>query len=175
MALLATLSACGSGNGSSAPQGGPATTVPLTVASTQGASYTLSVWAEAPGSLRPDDLLQMGSTVFVVYQDNNINPDGTLAPGVKEAQSEIIEYDLYGNILHTFNVPGHPDGLVSVNPTTVWVSTNEDANPLIISINTTTNSMTVLASDAAMLPHGGGLDDMKLVGGVVYASASNPT
>jgi len=42
-------------------------------------------------------------------------------------------------------------------------------------INTTTNTLQSYTSDVAQLPHGGGLDDMKLVNGVVYASASNPT
>ena len=175
MATLTALSGCGGGSNSPVSGGGPITTIPASVTSTQGAGYTLSAFAQAPGTLRPDDLLQMGSTVFVVYQDNNINPDGTLAPGVTSAQSEVIEYDMNGNVLSTFKVPGHPDGLVAYNATTVWVSSNEDANPLIISIDTTNNTMTVLTSDVPTLPHGGGLDDMKQVGNVIYASASNPT
>jgi hypothetical protein len=170
--VLSILFGCGS---SSEGIGGITTVVPSSVQSTQGGAYTLSVFAEAPGKLRPDDLLQMGNTFFVVYQDNNINPDGTLAAGVTSAQSEVIEYDLNGNVLQTFNVPGHPDGLVAFNATTVWVSSNEDANPLIITIDTSTNTTKTLKSDVAALPHGGGLDDMKLIGGVVYASASNPT
>jgi hypothetical protein len=64
---------------------------------------------------------------------------------------------------------------VVVNSNTVWASTNEDANPEIITINTTSNTTQVYTSDVAQLPHGGGLDDLKLVNGVVYASASNPT
>ena len=55
------------------------------------------------------------------------------------------------------------------------MSSNEDANPLIITIDTSTNTAKTLKSDVATLPHGGGLDDMKLIGGVVYASGSNPT
>ena len=56
----------------------------------------------------PDDLLQMGTSVFVVLQGLDINPDGTLKPGVTSAQSEVIEYDENGNVLKTFNVPGIP-------------------------------------------------------------------
>jgi hypothetical protein len=170
--VLSILYGCG---GSSGAIGGTTTVIPSSVQPTQGGAYVLSVFAEAPGTLRPDDLLQLGNTLFVVYQDNNDNPDGTIAAGVASAQSEVIEYDLHGNVIQTFDVPGHPDGLVAYNATTVWVSSNEDANPLITAIDTSTNTTKTLKSDVATLPHGGGLDDMKLIGGVVYASGSNPT
>jgi hypothetical protein len=169
---LSILYGCG---GSSGAVGGTTSVVPSSVQPTQGEAYALSVFAEAPGTLRPDDLLQLGNTVFVVYQDNNDNPDGTIAAGAASAQSKVIEYNLQGSVLQTFDVPGHPDGLVAYNATTVWVSSNEDANPLIITIDTSTNTTKILKSDVATLPHGGGLDDMKLIGGVVYASGSNPT
>jgi hypothetical protein len=170
-AIASTLCACG---GSSDIAGGSVTDIPSSVQLTAG-SYSLSVFAQAQGVLRPDDILQLGSTVFIVYQDNNNLPDGTFAPGVASAQSEVIEFDLNGNILQTFDVRGHPDGLVAYNANTVWVSSNEDANPVISVIDTTTNVVKSLTSDVATLPHGGGLDDMKLINGVVYASASNPT
>jgi hypothetical protein len=103
------------------------------------------------------------------------SPDGTLAAGVAAAQSEVIEFDLNGNILQTFKVPGHPDGLLAFDANTVWVSSNEDANPVISVIDTASNTVKSLTSDVATLPRGGGLDDMKLANDVVYASASNPT
>jgi hypothetical protein len=170
-AIASILCACG---GSSDIAGGSVTDIPSSVQLTAG-SYSLSVFAQAQGVLRPDDILQLGSTVFIVYQDNHNLPDGTLAPGVASAQSEVIEFDLNGNILQTFDVRGHPDGLVAYNANTVWVSSNEDANPIISVIDTMTNAVKSLTSDVATLPHGGGLDDMKLINGVVYASASNPT
>ena len=172
-AISSALCACG-GSGNEVTPSGAVTNIPSSVQLTNG-SYSLSVFAQAQGSLRPDDILQSGSTVFIVYQDNNNLPDGTLAPGVAAAQSEVIEFDLNGNILQTFDVPGHPDGLVAYDANTVWVSSNEDANPIISVIDTTTNAVKSLTSDVATLPHGGGLDDMKLINGVVYASASNPT
>jgi len=168
------LCACGGSSSSTDIAGGSVTNIPSSVQLTAG-TYSLSVFAQPQGVLRPDDILQLGSTVFIVYQDNNNLPDGTLAPGVAAAQSEVIEFDLNGNILQTFDVPGHPDGLVAYDANTVWVSSNEDANPIISVIDTTTNALKSLTSDVASLPHGGGLDDMKLINGVVYASASNPT
>jgi hypothetical protein len=166
---VSTLAACG---GSSNNGPGADVAIPASVQPTQ-TIYAISVFAQAPGKLRPDDLLQMGSTLFVVYQDNNDNPDGTIVAGTSP-QSEVIEYDMNGNVLQTFDVPGHPDGLLAYNATTVWVSSNEDANPVITIIDTTTNTLKTLTSDTAPLSSGGGLDDMKLVNGVVYASASNP-
>jgi hypothetical protein len=149
--------------------------VPSSVIGTQGSAYTISVFATAPGTLQPDDMVQMGTSLFVIYQDPNVNPDGTLMPGVTSAQAEVIEYGEKGNVLQTFNVPGHPDGMVVFNSNTVWVSSNEDANPVITAINTTSNSLQSYTCDTAPLPHGGGLDDMQLINGVVYASGSSPT
>src|SRR5580700_8060146 len=146
---LSILYGCG---GSSGAVGGTTSVVPSSVQPTQGGAYALSVFAEAPGTLRPDDLLQLGNTVFVVYQDNNDNPDGTIAAGVASAQSQVIEYNLQGSVLQTFDVPGHPDGLVAYNGTTVWVSSNEDANPLIITIDTSTNTTKILKSVVPTLP-----------------------
>jgi len=87
----------------------------------------------------------------------------------------VIEYDEKGNVLQTFSMPGHPDGMVVYNSNTVWVSSNEDGNSVITAINTTSNTLQSYTSDVAVLPHGGGLDDMKVINGVVYASASSPT
>jgi hypothetical protein len=72
-------------------------------------------------------------------------------------------------------VPGHPDGMVGYNATTVWISSNEDGNSIITAINTTANTLQSYSDDVAVLPHGGGIDDMKVINGVVYASASSPT
>ncbi|HSY37183.1 MAG TPA: hypothetical protein VK814_15630 [Acidobacteriaceae bacterium] len=152
----------------------PTIPVPSSVTATQGSTYAISVFAKAPGALQPDDLLQVGTSVFVLYQDTNVNPDGTFANGETSSKAEVIEYDEKGNVLQTFPMPGHPDGLAEFNATTVWVSSNEDGNPIITAINTTTNTLQSYTSDVATLPHGGGIDDMKVINGVVYASASAP-
>jgi hypothetical protein len=176
IALGVSLVGCGNGKSTSTTTTTSSTIpVPASVLGTQGSAYTISVFAQAPGTLTPDDLLQMGTSIFVVCQDPNINPDGTVVAGVTSAQSKVLEYDEKGNVLQTFNVPGHPDGLAAFDSTTVWVSSNEDANPVITVIDTTSNTLTSYTSDVSPLPNGGGLDDMKLVNGVIYASASNPT
>lgn len=172
VAIICVLAGCTQNNAPSSPASTGAS-IPSSVQATQS-GYTISIFAAAPGSLRPDDLLQLNNTLFVIYQDNNDNPDGTIVAGTTP-QSKVIEYDLGGNVLHTFDVPGHPDGEVAYNATTVWISSNEDANPIITVIDTATNTMQSYTSDVATLPHGGGIDDMKVIAGVVYASASNPT
>jgi hypothetical protein len=169
-----------SGNGGSDSFGIPPTppasiAVPSSVVGTQGSNYGISVFAKAPGTLQPDDIVQLGSSVFVICQDANVNPDGTLVTGVTSAQAEVLEYDQSGKVQQTFKVPGHPDGMVAYNSNTVWVSSNEDANPVITVINATSNTLQSYSSDVAQLPHGGGLDDMKVINNVVYASASSPT
>ena len=153
----------------------PAIPVPTSVQGTQGSAYSISVFAKASGTLQPDDIVLLGSDVFVICQDPNVNPDGTLPTGVTSAQATVVEYDEKGNVQQTFNVPGHPDGMVALNSTTLWVSSNEDANPVITVIAPAGPTIQSYTSDVATLPHGGGLDDMKVINNVVYASASNPT
>jgi hypothetical protein len=167
------LVSCSSGNNGSSSSGG---TVPASVEGTQGSAYSISVFAQSPGgTLVPDDMVQAGSSVFVIYQDTNVNPDGTLAAGVTSAQAKLLVYDLNGNVQQTLDLPGHPDGMTLFNSSTVWVSSNEDANPIITTVDTSSYALQSYTSDVATLPHGGGLDDLKVINGVVYASASNPT
>jgi hypothetical protein len=179
--VLVSVAACISLAGCSSKQNSTTTPVtsgipvPSSVLGTQGSLYSIAVFAQAPGDVQPDDLVELNGSIWVVCQDPNINPDGTLPPGVASAQSKEIQYDLNGKVLQTLNLPGHPDGEVVYDPTTLWVSSNEDGNSVITVINASTGALKSYTSDVAVLPHGGGLDDLKVVNGVVYASASSPT
>jgi hypothetical protein len=180
VAVLATLAIMATGcHGTSASQLGPQPAAPIPVPSsvqgTQGSNYSISVFAKAPGTLQPDDMVQLGSTVFVILQDPKVNPDGTFPAGVTSSLAEVLQYDMNGNVLETFNVPGHPDGMVAYNSNTVWVTSNEDGNTVLTAIDTTNNTLQSFTSDIPQFPHGGGLDDMKVINGVVYVSASAPT
>ncbi len=135
--------------------------------------YKISVFAKIPGSLQPDDLLLHGNNVYVLAQDPNNNPDGTVVAGTSP-QSQIIEYDPNGNVLKTINVPGHPDGIAEYDANTIWLTSNEDANPVLTVINTATGTQQTFTPDA-LTAHGGGLDDLKVVNGAVYVSGGNPT
>lgn len=171
LALVAALSGCG-GGGSSAP---PQAAVPASVQSAMP-GYAISVFAQAPaGSTHPDDITQIGQNVFIGYQDS-VNPDGTPI-GTAPASGQVVEYDLNGNVVHTFTAPGHIDGLLAYNATTLWVSADEDGNPQLTVIDLGNDAQATYTPDTgtAPLPHGGGLDDMKLLNGQVYVSASAPT
>ncbi len=171
--LVTILAGCGSSSSSTT-----ATTAIPVPSSVQSAlsGYKISVFAQNPaGSTHPDDIVQNGSHVFIGYQDS-VNPDGTTI-GTAPASGQVIEYDLSGNILQTFTAPGHIDGLLAYDSNTLWVSADEDGNPKITVINLATNTQLTYTPDtgSAPLPHGGGIDDMKLVNGQVYVSASAPT
>ncbi len=169
--LVSALSACGGGS-----SGSPTAGIPVS-ASVQTAlpGYKISVFAQNPsGSTHPDDITQDGQNVFIGYQDS-VNPDGTPI-GSAPAQGQVVEYDLNGNVVHTFTAPGHIDGLLAYDASTLWVSADEDGNPQLTVIDLATGTQSTYTPDtgAAPLPHGGGLDDMKLVNGQVYVSASAP-
>lgn len=215
LALLSVLTACNSGSGgastststSNAPTGG--TPVPANIVS-PSAGYAISVFATAPvGSSKPDDIVPVqtaagspDSAVFVAYQDRAaVDPMGnvpTNAPAGTIAQGQVVEYDLSGHILQTINVPGHIDGLLQNTASdyhTLWVSSDEDANPKLTVINFGVAPPTAITytADAASLSatsvadpnssattpnyplqHGGGMDDLKLINGAVYVTASAP-
>jgi hypothetical protein len=171
-ALLALLCGCGSSSNSFTSNG----TVPASVSAASG--YKVSVFAtssEAGKSTNPDSIVQLGSNVFVGYGDA-VNPDGTVPnsnPPV-QGQTEVIEYDMTGKVVKTFEVIGHNDGLLTYDSQTIWAMSNEDANPTLTVINVSTGAETQYTPTTPLL-HGGGLDDMQLIQGAVYASASNPT
>ncbi len=177
------MAACGnSGSGTfvSAPNFPPpsnAIPVPAGVSASNG--YQVSVFAKSPsGSTKPDSLVAIGQNVFVGFGDD-LNPDGTAGPSGKTS-TEIVEYSLSGQVEKTFSVPGHNDGLMALNSSTLWAMSNEDANPTLTAITISSGAEQTYVPQAGLLnggllPPGGGLDDMVLVGGVVYTSASNPT
>lgn len=173
LALLATV--CGCGSSSSKYQSNTGGAPPASVIAKPG--YIVSVFAgasQAGTSKNPDSIIQVGSNIFVGYGDN-VNPDGTV-PGSNppvQGQTEIIEYTLTGKAVKTFEVIGHNDGLLAYDNHTIWSLSNEDANPVLTVIDLSGGTETQYTPTTPLL-HGGGLDDMALIGGVVYVSASNP-
>jgi hypothetical protein len=173
IALLATV--CGCGSSSNKYQTNTGGAPPAAVSASAG--YIVTTFAtssQAGKSTNPDSIIQVGSNIFVGYGDA-VNPDGTVPnsnPPVA-GQTEIIEYNLTGKALKTFEVTGHNDGLLAYDSHTIWSLSNEDANPVLTVIDLTAGTQTEYTPSTPLL-HGGGLDDMALIGGVVYVSASNP-
>jgi hypothetical protein len=133
--------------------------------------YHLSVFAQGTSSyLNPDSIERDAArgVVYVGYQ--NI----TAKDGTDNKTSTIVEYTDSGAVVHTFSVLGHVDGL-RVDPTThlVWATSNEDGNPRLVTIDTTSGTITPYTFPTP--PHGGGYDDLAFVDGKAFIAASNPT
>jgi hypothetical protein len=167
---------CGCSSGSSSSSQPVTIPVPASVNALSG--YKVSVFSgpkQAGTSTNPDSIIQVGSNIFVGYGDS-VNPDGTAAGSnpATPGQCEMIEYDLKGNPVKTFTLPGHNDGLLAYDSQTIWSLSNEDANPILTVINLSSGTQAEYTPTTPLL-HGGGLDDMALIKNAVYVSASNPT
>jgi hypothetical protein len=132
------------------------------------APYTVSVFTTSiPGvDFAPDSIAVLDGHVFVGYGDGAAT-DGS------DGKSRIVEYKENGDMVRTYTVPGHNDGL-RVDPKTkhLWAMQNEDQNPNLVIINP--KSRTQKMYTFGPTPHGGGYDDIAFRGDDVFLSASNP-
>jgi hypothetical protein len=132
--------------------------------------YTVSTFATSvPGVyFQPDSIAVLDGHVFVAF-GNNAAPDGS-----DGKSSTIVEYDSGGNVITTYTVKGHNDGL-KVDPRTerLWAMQNEDGSPNLVVINPESGERKLYTFGPT--PHGGGYDDMAYRGKDVFISASNPS
>ncbi len=143
----------------------PASTPPSPIAT---APYTVSVFAQGPaGSSQPDSIVRWHDHIIVGFE-NHVAKDGT-----DSGKSTIVQYSLAGAVERTFAVPGHNDGLRVVDGNQLWSLQNEDANPNLVVIDLLTGTQTQYQFPKT--PHGGGYDDIAVVHGAVYLTASNPS
>jgi hypothetical protein len=133
------------------------------------APYTVSVFATSiPGvDFAPDSIAVLDGHVFVGYGD------GAAPDGSDGKSSTIVEYTLNGDMVTTYTVPGHNDGL-RTNPKTkrVWAMQNEDGSPNLVIIDPKNQTQRLYTFGPT--PHGGGYDDIVFRGDDVFVSASNP-
>ena len=204
--IVVLLASCGGGSSNTPNE--PAGAASNFAASIQPAmpGYTLSVFAPAPTNMNsPDEVVATVSlaggpttNIFVAYQ-NTINVTGTGqirtgSPGGTVAQGQLVEYDLTGKTIKTWNIPGHIDGVTQYavnNFNTLWVTSNENGNAQLSIVDFSANTVTTYLPDATSqssiiltdansgmtyhpLNHGGGLDDLKVINNLVYVSASSP-
>ena len=131
--------------------------------------YTVSTFATSVTGVytQPDSIAIRGSQIFIGY-GNGVAPDGS-----DGKSSTIVEYDLKGNVITTYSVVGHNDGL-KVQPVTnqLWAMQNEDGNPNLVIIDPETHSQTKYTFPPTA--HGGGYDDMAFRKNDAFVSASNP-
>ena len=131
--------------------------------------YQLSVFATAPAGLSaPDSIAVLGDQVFIGYGDGH-KPDGS-----DGLNSQVVQYNIKGHLVHTYTVPGHSDG-IKINPATrlVWALQNEDANANLEIINPQTRQQKLYFFGPTL--HGGGYDDIVFRGCRAYVSASHPS
>ena len=131
--------------------------------------YSVSTFATSvPGVYyQPDSIAVLAGHIFIGY-GNNAAPDGS-----DRRTSTIVEYDFNGNVITTYVVKGHNDGL-KVDPKTqqLWALQNEDGNPNLVIIDPVTRGRKIYTFGPTA--HGGGYDDMAFSGEDVFISASNP-
>jgi hypothetical protein len=112
--------------------------------------------------------VQIGSSIFIGYQNAGDVKDGS-NPGLTNS---VVQYDLKGNLVKTFTVPGHVDGLMARSDTNeLWAMANEDGNPELTIINLAAGTQRTLQPTVNPPLHGGGYDDMQFLNGVVYVDA----
>src|SRR5262249_183525 len=109
----------------------------------------------------------LGDHVFIGYGDGHA-PDGS-----DGLNSQVVEYNIQGGIVHVYTLPGHNDG-IKVDPFNhkVWAMQNEDANPNLVIIDPKSQHQKMYTFGPT--PHGGGYDDIVFRGCDVFVSASNP-
>src|ERR1022692_1428674 len=136
---------------------------------TPSATYTVSTFATGVAGVysAPDSIALLDGHIFIGY-GNGIAPDGS-----DGKSSTIVEYKMNGDVVRTYSVVGHNDGL-RVNPRTkkLWVLQNEAGNPNLVIINPTNGHRTVYTFGPT--PHGGGYDDIAFRANDIFLSASNP-
>jgi hypothetical protein len=182
LASVLGIAGCNGSSGSApsvAPLPPPNNAAAVPAGVTAAAGYKVSVFAVMPRtSTKPDSIVQIGNNVFIGVGDD-LGPDGSPGPFGKKTV-EILEYTLSGVLEKTFSVVGHNDGLMAFDSNTLWAMSNEDCNPKLTVIDIATGAQQLYVPQSSLVTAGcltntnGGIDDMQLIGGAVYVSASNP-
>ena len=131
--------------------------------------YKVCLFAAATTNANhPDDIRVVGNKVWIGWQNGSAKDGSTTKP------STISEYTTSGKLLKSWSVIGHADGM-RMDPATgqMWVTTDEDANPRLYTINPSGSTPTEYKVPTTSW--GGGLDDITFVNGSAFISASNPT
>jgi hypothetical protein len=133
------------------------------------APYTITTFATGTDTIfAPDSVTFSATNVFIGF-GNGGAPDGSGG-----AMSNVIEYDMKGNMVKNFTIVGHNDGL-RYNPreNNLWALQNEDGNANLSIIDLKTGEQKIYQLGTG--PHGGGYDDIDFNNSSVYLSASAPT
>ena len=139
----------------------------IVVPPTAAPPYTVTVFAPGTAaSTSPDSIAFTATNVFVGF-GNGVAKDGS-----DGKSSTIVEYDLTGNVVTTFSVKGHNDGLRIDGKGRLWSMQNEDGNPNLVIIDPKNGHQRLITTAAT---NGGGYDDIVFAGKFVFFSTSNPS
>jgi hypothetical protein len=131
--------------------------------------YRVSHFASSTSSYtNPDSLVVDSGQVYIDYQNK------TAKDCADHNSSTVVEYTMDGEVVKTFSIPGHSDGM-RVDPAThlLWTTSCEDGNPKFATIDPKNGTITSYTFPAP--PHGGGYDDLYFLNGMAFIAASNPT
>jgi hypothetical protein len=128
----------------------------------------IQVFDQSIGDTGPDSVTIVGDFLFVAYA-NGLAGDGS-TPGT----SEIVQYDLAGHIVHTYDITGSVDGL-KFDPFTgkLWALQNQDGNSALTIIDPETHQVSKpLAYEDTSATCG--YDDVVFEKDKVFLSFTNP-
>jgi hypothetical protein len=131
--------------------------------------YHVQLFTSANSTVKsPDSVVVAGNRVFIDYQ--NV----TAKDGSDGKSSTVVEYNMGGEPLKQWTIPGHSDGM-RMNPSThvLWTTSNEDGNPAFATIDPVAGTVTKYTFPVP--PHQGGYDDLYFLNGEAFVAASNPT
>jgi WD40 repeat protein len=130
------------------------------------------ILATAPsGSSAPDSITVGAGSVWVEYGDGSPSNGG--------GTSTIVQYNMLGQVQHTYTADGLADGLkYDPNTGNVWVLNNNDGNANLQFINPSTDQISAPLTYAPPYVYGAdsgrGYDDVAFKGQNVFVSYTNP-
>jgi hypothetical protein len=131
--------------------------------------------ADVGNATQPDSVTMGDGSIWIEY-GNGADSTGKLANG---GSSTIVRYDMQGNVLATFSLPGEIDGL-KYDPVSnqIFALKNQDANSHLYLINPSNNTVSGPLSYGSGYVYGAnsarGYDDVAFDGGKVFLSYANP-
>ncbi|MBV9244549.1 MAG: hypothetical protein JO366_07040, partial [Methylobacteriaceae bacterium] len=128
---------------------------------------TIQRFDPSPGDNSPDSITIGEGSIFVEYGNGASSTGG-------KGTSEIVQYDLSGHIVHSYDIAGSVDGL-KYNPATerLWALQNQDGNSTLTLIDPETHAVSKPLSyeDTSATR---GYDDVVFEHGKTFLSYTNP-
>lgn len=122
----------------------------------------------------PDDITQLGSDLFVGFQ-NGVGPQGQASTDGNR-DSTVVQFTTSGHVVNQWDVVGKADGVTGDPGVGVLVTVNEDANSALYVINPNAPAASAVTHYAYNEPlaHEGGTDAISTLSGEILISASAP-